>query len=280
MTILITGGTGNVGLPLLDSLAGRPDIRALAHTPSAVEAIESRGIQAVRGDLADPASLAEAFEGVDRLFLLTPFVAGQELLEHHALDAAQAAGVAHVVKFAYAGLDWPIAITAAHRQIRDRLQGAPFAVTLLLADVFAANLLGQGDLLRGGQLVLPGPGAQIAYVDPTDVAQVAAALLIADQPPTGRVVVTGPELLSNQQAAALGGQAFTGSPATYVAVEAEPFAASLTAGGWPPAAAAAVAEMHTTIAEQGPLPVTDATRTYLHREATPLAAFLATALSA
>lgn len=280
MTILITGSTGNVGLPLLDALAGRPDVRALAHTPAAVEAIESRGIRAVPGDLANPASLAEAFEDVNRLFLLTPFVADQELLEHNALDAAQAAGVAHVVKFAYAGLDWPIAITAAHRQIRDRLQDAPFAVTLLLADVFAANLLGQSDLLRGGQLVLPGPDAQIAYVDPTDVAQVAAALLTADQPPNGRVVVTGPELLTNQQAAAQGGHAFTGSPAQYVPVEPQPFAASLIAGGWPAAAAEAVAEMHTTIAEQGPMPVTDTTRTYLNREATPLATFLATALSA
>ena len=273
MSTLITGGTGNVGLPLLEALGGRSGVRALALTDDDAVKIRERDVEPVRGSLADPGSLPAAFAGVDRLFLLTPFVEGQEQLEHAALDAAEKSGVEHVVKFAYAGLDWPIDLTAGHRRIRDRLDDAPYAVTLLLADVFATNLLGQADLLRDGTLVLPGPEARIAYVDPLDVGQVAAALLTSTDPGTGRVVVTGPELLSNELTADIAGRAYTGSPAAYVAAGAQPFAESLISGGWPPFVAHAVAEMHTTIAEQGPLPVSDTTPTLLGRPATSLSAF-------
>lgn len=274
MTTLITGGTGNVGLPLLDALSGRRDVRVLVHVEDDVERVRERDLEPVRADLATPDSLADAFAGVDRLFLLTPFVTGQARLEHAALDAAQGAGVQHVVKFAYAGLDWPIAITADHREVVERLAGSPFAVTLLLADVFASNVLGSADLLRDGRLVLPGPSAQIAYVDPADVGQVAAALLTSTSPPEGRVVVTGPELLGNERVADIAGRAFAGTPATYVPADAQPFAEALVGAGWPAFIAHAIAEMHDTIAARGPLPVTDATQAYLQRGATPLAAFL------
>lgn len=275
MTTMITGGTGHVGRPLLDALSGHSGVRVLVRTAADADQVRERDLQPVTGDLSEPAALGDAFAGVRRLFLLSPFVEGQQRLEHAALDAAEKAGVEHVVKLAYAGLDWPIAITAAHREIAGRLAAAPFEASLLLADVFATNLLGQADGLRGGTLTLPGPQARIAYVDPADVGQVAAALLTATTPPTGRVVVTGPEVLSNEQVAQIAGRAYTGTAAAYVPVEPAPFARSLVSAGWPAFIADAVAEMHTTIAARGPLPVSDATRVWLHRDATPLDAFFA-----
>ena len=171
-------------------------------------------------------------------------------------------------------MDWAIAITAAHRRIRDRLARGSVATTLLLADVFATNLLGQADLLRSGQLVLPGPDARIAYVDPVDVGHVAASLLTSATPPLGRVVVTGPALLGNAEVADIAGRAFRGAPAEYVPVDPQPFTDSLVQAGWPAFAAGAVAEMHTTIAVDGPIPVSDTVRTHLGRDATSLSGFL------
>lgn len=275
MTTLIIGGSGNVGLPLLRALAGRAGVTALVRTDEDAASARELDIAPVRGDLAEPASLSTAFKGVDRLFLLTPFVENQEDLENNALDAAEKAGVDHVVKLAYAGIDWPIDITQAHRTIQARLLDAPYVSTLLLAEVFATNVLGQTDLLRQGQFVLPGATARIGYVDPADVGQVAAALLAAAAPPVGRIVVTGPDQLTNDQVAAVAGRTLTGAPARYVTVEAEPFIGSLTAAGWPPFTARAVAEMHLTIAARGPIPTSDATQTWVGRPATPLADFLA-----
>lgn len=274
MTILVTGGTGNVGLPLLDALSHRDDVRALVHTDTAAETVEKHGAVAVRGDLTDPASLPAAFDGVDTLFLLSPFFEGHQALEHNALDAAQEASVRRVVKFAYAGLDWPIALTSGHREIRDRLAGSSFDVTLLLSDIFATNLLGQADLIAGGQLVLPGRAARIAYTDPADVGAVAAHLVSTEEPVPATVVVTGPELLSNERAAEIAGTAY-GSTALYVEAPATTWAQSLADAGWPLWIANAVAEMHTTVADRGPLPVTDSTERYLGRPAHSLTDFFA-----
>lgn len=273
MTILVTGGTGNVGLPLLDALSHRDDVRALVHTDANAGTVEEHGAAAVRGDLADPASLTAAFAGVDTLFLLSPFFEGHQALEHNALDAAQQASVRRVVKFAY-GLDWPIALTAGHREVRDRLAGSSFEVTLLLSDIFATNLLGQADLIAGGQHILPGRAAKIAYTDPADVGAVAAHLLTTEAPVPGTVVVTGPELLGNDRVAEIAGAAY-GATALYVEAPPKVWAQSLADAGWPLWIASAVAEMHTTVADRGPLPVTDTTQRYLGRPAHSLTEFFA-----
>jgi NAD(P)H dehydrogenase (quinone) len=277
MSTLIIGGTGTIGRPLLSALAGRADTTALVNTDTDAAIAAEHGAAVLRGDLSDPSSLESAFAGVERLFLLTPFVEGQAALEHAALDAAERAGVAHIVKFAYAGIDWPIAITAAHREIRTRLDTGSTPYTLLLADVFAANLLAQADLLAAGQLVLPARNARIAYVDPTDVGEVAASILTAEQPTTGTVVVTGPQLLGNDDVAAIASRVL-GRDVTYIEVEASPWSASLQVAGWPGFIADAVAEMHTTIAEAGPLPVSDTTQRVLGRPGRTLEQFLSRSL--
>ena len=273
MTILVTGATGNVGLPLLDALAYRDDVRALVVDDANAAIAQAHGAIPVRADLSDPASLPAAFEEVDTLFLLSPFFEGHQALEHHALDAAESAAVRRVVKLAYSGLDWPIELTAGHREIRDRLAVSPFDVTLLLSDIYASNLLAQADSIAAGQLVLPGAEARIAYTDPADVGEVAAQLLTVDKPFGGTVVVSGPELLSNQQAAAVVGAAFN-TDTVYIEAPADLWAQRLADAGWPRWISEAVAEMHTTVADNGPLPVGDATMRYLGRPARPLAEFL------
>ncbi|MFF0868499.1 NAD(P)H-binding protein [Nonomuraea sp. NPDC003560] len=63
MTILVTGATGTVGRLVVEELlqAGR-QVRALTRNPA--KAALPEGVEVVGGDLAEPASLAAAFEGV------------------------------------------------------------------------------------------------------------------------------------------------------------------------------------------------------------------------
>ena len=70
-TILVTGATGTVGRELVKALTvAGADVIAMSSTGKVVEGVESRV-----ADLADPASLAGAFRGIDTLFLLLPLQA-------------------------------------------------------------------------------------------------------------------------------------------------------------------------------------------------------------
>jgi dihydroflavonol-4-reductase len=67
-TTLVTGGSGFVGRAVvLELLAAGREVRVLARNPDH-PALAKLPVEAVRGDLLDPASLAAALRGCDRLF--------------------------------------------------------------------------------------------------------------------------------------------------------------------------------------------------------------------
>jgi len=67
--VLVTGGTGVVGRPLVERLvADGRDVRALARTQAASDALEALGAKPVRGDVLDWASLRDAVRGCGTVF--------------------------------------------------------------------------------------------------------------------------------------------------------------------------------------------------------------------
>ena len=65
-TVLVTGATGFVGSHVAEALVARGDtVRVLARPGADTAALEMLGVTVVRGDLADPASVKPAVEGVD-----------------------------------------------------------------------------------------------------------------------------------------------------------------------------------------------------------------------
>ncbi|MGZ8585948.1 MAG: NAD-dependent epimerase/dehydratase family protein [Actinomycetota bacterium] len=67
--LLVTGGTGVVGRPLVERLvADGRDVRALARTQAASDALEALGAKPVHGDVLDAASLKEAVRGCGTVF--------------------------------------------------------------------------------------------------------------------------------------------------------------------------------------------------------------------
>ena len=95
MTVLVTGATGNVGSQVVHDLRGRGvPVRAFVRDPERL-AVD---VEAAVGDLSDPASIARALDGVDRVFLSSGD--GPDKVAHEAavVDAAAAAGVELIVK--------------------------------------------------------------------------------------------------------------------------------------------------------------------------------------
>jgi uncharacterized protein YbjT (DUF2867 family) len=106
--IAVVGATGAQGGGVVDAVLADPEggfaVRALTRDPSSdkARALAARGVEVVRGDADEEASLAEAFQGVYGAFLMTNFWehmdAARETEQAKALArAVHGAGVRHVV---------------------------------------------------------------------------------------------------------------------------------------------------------------------------------------
>lgn len=97
MSILVTGGTGTVGSEVVSRLLERGEKpRVLTSSPEKTDDMPD-GVTPVVGDLADPATLPEVFDGVERFFLLTPLHEDEATLGANAVQAAKRAGARRAV---------------------------------------------------------------------------------------------------------------------------------------------------------------------------------------
>lgn len=101
MKILLTGATGKVGSRLAKRLATRGDrVRALVRDPARARDVETSGVELVRGDLLDAASLAVAVQGVDAVVHCAAFFRGATPEEAHAVNDLGTQHLAHAAQAA------------------------------------------------------------------------------------------------------------------------------------------------------------------------------------
>lgn len=195
--ILVTGATGTIGSDVVRQLAGRgAKVRALTRDPAGARV--PAGVEVVRGDYTDPASLEAASAGATAVFLLRP--PGPDEGQDAALvAAARSAGVERLVKLSAIATgdagsgpsaQWHV---AGERAVRD----SGLAWTVLRPSSFASNTLTWLEALRVGEPVpnMTGDGAS-GVIDPRDIAEVAVRALL-DAGHAGRTyTLTGPEAIT------------------------------------------------------------------------------------
>jgi uncharacterized protein YbjT (DUF2867 family) len=182
-SVLIIGATGKVGLRIVRQLAAagiRP--RALVHSRDKGEAIASLATP-VLGDLMAPQTLAEAFRGAERVFILAPPTPEMETLERHSIDAAVAAGARRIVYLSnFAATEGDddrfVHIHGLHQRLVATL-GVDWTVlrpTRFMTSVpfVWSSILNQGLLLEAG-----GSGI-MSFFDPDEAAAIAVKALIED----------------------------------------------------------------------------------------------------
>ena len=192
--LLVTGATGHVGRELVRELDARgAAFRVLVRDPARAAGLPERA-ERVIGDLDRPATLAAAMDGVERLFLLVPGIG----IEHteHAVAAARAAGVRHVVYLSsYAVIGDPVpAMGRWHREREELIRASGIPATFLRPGGFMTNAFDWLPTLRAGGYVLDpvGPG-RVAPIDPADIAAVAAVTLTEDGHGGEQYLLTGGE---------------------------------------------------------------------------------------
>ncbi|HET6866888.1 MAG TPA: NAD(P)H-binding protein [Solirubrobacteraceae bacterium] len=263
--VLVIGATGVMGREVMRALEGRCRLRALVHSDVSDAEIARRYPQAerVQRDLLDAASLHPAFAGVDRVFLLTPSVPEQGRLEENALAAALKAGVQRIVYVSSTDVGWEIELSAAHRVMEGRLAESGVNHIVLRPEYLLNNLLGEVEDLALGRLVAPSADGRCPFVDARDVGAVAAAVLLAAEPPPGPLEVTGPESLSFTQLAGRL-QAALGRGIEHIDPDPAEWARDVVSAGMPAWLAGALAEYFEVLRER-PLEASDDTRRVIGR---------------
>jgi uncharacterized protein YbjT (DUF2867 family) len=263
--ILVIGATGVMGREVMRSLEGRCRLRALVHSDVSDAEIARRYPQAerVQRDLLDGAALEAAFAGVDRVFLLTPSVPEQALLEENALAAALAASVRRIVYMSSTDVGWEIELSAAHHVMECRLADSGMNHVVVRPEYLLNNLLGEVGELARGRLVAPSADGRCPFVDARDVGAVAAAVLLAAEPPEGPLEVTGPKSLSWAQLAGRL-QAALGRPVEHIDPDPAQWAHEAVSGGMPPWLAHALAEYFEALRDR-PLEASDDIRRVIGR---------------
>jgi uncharacterized protein YbjT (DUF2867 family) len=195
--LLVTGATGHVGRELARELDARDaSLRVLVRDPARAAGLPERAERVV-GDLAAPLTLARALDGVERLFLLVPGIG----IEHtgHAIAAARAAGVRHIVYLSsYAVIGNPMpAMGRWHHEREQMIRACGIPATFLRPCGFMTNAFDWLPTLREGGYVLDpvGPG-RAAPIDPADIAAVAAVTLTEDGHEGEEYLLTGGEALT------------------------------------------------------------------------------------
>ena len=181
-SIVVVGATGTVGSQLIAQLAatGRR-VKGLVRDEDKAASI-SEVADPVIGDLAEPASLAAAFEGADRVFVLAPPVPDQEMLTTNALEAASSAGVERIVYLSGYGVgelddDHFNAMAAAEGRLREL---AVEWTVLRPARFMSHTPFVWSSVLKRNLLLEAGGEAPIVVVDPADVAAAALVALTTD----------------------------------------------------------------------------------------------------
>ncbi|ADB39735.1 SDR family oxidoreductase [Spirosoma linguale] len=193
--ILVTGATGQFGSKAIEHLIRKQvspiHIIAMVRDVAKAKSLLDRGIQVRVGDYTDVDSLIHAFQGVDKLLLVSSSDRGpieNRTTQHiNAIKAAQAARVKHITytsfirkaDFAHSAI---AAFHQSHVESEAFLKNSGVAYTILqngmyqeMIPVFAGQQVGQT-----GLIFFPAGNGQASYVLREELAEAAAHVLTTD----------------------------------------------------------------------------------------------------
>ena len=200
--ILVIGATGTIGTQLVTQLSGAGyPVRALTRNLDKAAKFKG-GIEIVAGDLDDEESLVKAMYGVERFFLIT----ANTRQDRNALAAAIKAGATHVVKISTQEAGWSSVQGHGHwhKEREDLIRASGLKWTFLRPSMYMSFALTWAKSIQTDNAIYAAGGqGEIGSVDPWDVAAVAKAALTAPGHENAAYELTGPELLSLDDMAAV-----------------------------------------------------------------------------
>jgi uncharacterized protein YbjT (DUF2867 family) len=199
---VVTGSTGYVGRLVAAELAARGvEQRLLVRDP--IRAPELPGAEVVAADYGDPASLRAALHEGDRVFMVSLHEGPAERVPHHRsfIDAAAAAGVAHVVylSFVAAGPDAIFLHARSHGETEQMLAAAGLSHTAIRNNMYADDIPGWFD--AEGLNTVPGDNGRMSFSYRPELAR-AIAITLTEPGHEGKVYdIVTPQSVSMRELA-------------------------------------------------------------------------------
>ena len=107
--IIITGASGNFGRGATERMLNHVDASDLilvTRSPDALKAMADKGCTVRFGDFDDYDSLVKAFDGGEKMLMISGSRVGQRMPQHtNAVNAAKACGVKHVTYTSFVGAE-------------------------------------------------------------------------------------------------------------------------------------------------------------------------------
>ena len=206
MTILVTGGTGNVGGAVVRELfKRRAKVRVLVRKRPEEGKLPA-GVEVAIGDLLDPVSVEKSLDGADKLYLLnavTPDELTQGLI---AYDLAKRLKLKHIVYHSVFRVEHfkDVPHFASKLAIENALRQFDVPFTIVRPNYFSQNDETLKDPLTKASIYpMPLGDVGVSAVDIRDIAEATAIVLTSDEHYGQTYNLNGPEALSGPKAASI-----------------------------------------------------------------------------
>jgi uncharacterized protein YbjT (DUF2867 family) len=198
--ILLTGITGTTGKKVVDIMCRRNiPVRAMVRDPAKIKGLDLPGVEIVQGDFSDEASLDNAMQGVEKVFLLTPNVEEQLEYEQRFIDVAKRNDISHVVKLSASSAEAgsPMVMRRYHGDAEVYLAHSGLTYTNIRPNYYMQNMMfSAASIIEEDKFYLPFAKGTTAIIDVDDVANFVVEMLTGTGHEGQTYVIAGPEVLS------------------------------------------------------------------------------------
>jgi NAD(P)H dehydrogenase (quinone) len=238
MSVVITGATGHLGRLVVESLLERglpaDQIVATGRRTEKLADLADRGVVVRRADYTDSGSLKEAFQGADKVLLVSSSEVGQRYAQHvNAVDAARAAGVGLIAYTSITRADTSgMALAAEHKATEEYIRESGVPHVLLRNNWYLENYTDQLPVVLQHQALLGSAGeGRVSAASRADLAA-AAATVLATEGHQGQVYELAGGAFTLPEAAAVISEV-SGQQVGYVDLPAEKYTELLVGAGVP-----------------------------------------------
>jgi len=209
MTILVVGGTGQVGSEVVKRLVRRGErVRVPSRSEERLGELP-HGVEGVVGDLTDPVTYPAIFDGAERMFLLNALTTDELQQGLAAVNEARRAGMRHVVYQSIHDVETGPHVPhfASKIAVEYALRESGLAWTFVRPNNFHQNDLALREaIVDHGVYPAPLGTVGLSRVDVRDIADAAVAALAGGW--EGRSIdLVGPDVLTGPECAAMWSEA-------------------------------------------------------------------------